>query len=316
MSRSRKKSGASNVLGPIILVLVGLVVLITLLLQGHNVALANPKGLIAGEQFKLMVLTVGIMLVIGISALAALYFVAWRYRESNAKVKRDANAGHSKLLNVGMWLVPGAFAVVLASIMVPATYRLEPQKQIAANAENMTIQVIALRWKWLFIYPEQNIATVNYVQVPTGTPVTFELTADEAPFSSIWIPNWGGMMHVMSGGHINRLNLLADTPGEYPGLSAEINGAGFAGMKFIASATSQQDFDAWVREVSLTSDELSDTEYERLLEPSENNPQAFYSLTNGDLYAKVLMKYAGGSHSRHTEMESEPAIQDMEQMGH
>lgn len=289
-SRHRKKTGVSSVLGPIILVLVGLIVLIKLLLEGNNIALVHSAGQIAREQFNLIVLMVGIMLLIAIPALFALYFTAWRYRETNAKVKRDTKAGYSKLLVVSMWLVPSTIAVVLMTIMVPATHRLEPQKQIAADVDPMTIQVVAMRWKWLFIYPEQQIATVNYVQVPVDTPVTFELTADETPKSGFWIPNWGGMLYAMVG-HVNSLNLLADKPGEYPGSTAEINGAGFAGMKFTASATTQEYFDSWVREVKLTSDALNDTEYAKLLHPSEKNPAAFYTLPDSDLYAKVVMKY-------------------------
>jgi cytochrome o ubiquinol oxidase subunit 2 len=274
------------------LVLVYLVVLIAVLLQGHNVALFNPKGFIASEQLKLTLLSVGIMLLIAIPTIGFLYFTAWKYRESNHKPKRDADARHGRFFIAGMWLVPFAFLLVLAPIMWSATHKLEPQKQIASDAEPLTIQVVAMRWKWVFIYPEQKIATVNYVQIPVDTPVTFELTADEAPMSSFWIPNLGGMLYAMSG-HMNPLNLMADTIGEYPGSSAEINGAGFAGMKFTANATSKEDFDLWVREVSMTSDTLSAAEYEELLKPSENNPVALYSAIDSDLYAKVLMKYMG-----------------------
>lgn len=292
MAKNRKSNGHGRIIGIILLALVYLAVLISVLLRGHNVALFNPKGLIAQEQLDLMILTVGIMLLVAIPALSALYFIAWRYRESNHKPKRDPNAGHSKLVNVSMWLVPAVFAVVLALIMWPATHRLEPQKQIAADAKPLTIQVVAMRWKWLFIYPEQKIATVNYVQIPLNTPVTFELTADETPMSAFWIPNLGGMLYAMNG-HINKLNLIADTPGEYPGSAAEINGAGFAGMKFIANASSQEDFDTWVRQTSLSQDTLGSAEYEKLLKPSENNPAAYYSLADTDLYDTVLMKYMG-----------------------
>ena len=164
--------------------------------------------------------------------------------------------------------------------------------------------MVALRWKWLFIYPEQGIATVNYVQVPTGTPVTFELTADDAPMSSFWIPNLGGMLYAMTG-HVNHLNLLAETPGDYPGSSAEINGAGFAGMKFTARATSMADFEAWVRLVKPSSEVLNAAEYERLLEPSENNPAVVYASVDRDLYDKVLMKYNGAHNHGVADSETE-----------
>lgn len=304
MPANRKKSNLGRILGPILLALSCLGLLISVLLRGNNVALFNPKGMVAQEQHGLMLLTVGIMLIIATPTLFLFYFTAWRYRETNGKAMRNPDAGHSKFLNVSMWLIPSVFMVVLAAIMWPATHRLEPQKQIAADAEPLTIQVVALRWKWLFIYPEQKIATVNYVQVPTGTPVTFELTADEAPMSSFWIPNLGGMLYAMNG-HVNKLNLVADTPGEYPGSTAEINGAGFAGMKFTANATSKDDFDLWVRERQLSSSGLGTAEYNELLKPSENNQAAYYSLADSALYDKVLMKYMGA----HAHAEGQPANQ-------
>jgi len=193
-----------------------------------------------------------------------------------------------------LWAIPTVFMLVLASVMWSATHKLAPQKAIASGTKPLTVQVIAMRWKWLFIYPEQNIATVNFVQVPTGTPVLFELTADEAPMSSFWIPHWGGQLYAMTG-HVNPLNLLAETPGDYAGRSAEINGAGFAGMKFVAHASSKEDFDVWVKSVQLSSDVLDSEKYGMLLKPSENNTATFYSKADTDVYDNVLTKY-NGSH--------------------
>lgn len=292
MAKHRKKNNLVTVALPILAVLAGLLALSALLLQGNNVALVQTKGWIANEQFRLMAMSVGIMLVIAIPALFLLYFTAWKYRETNHHAKRDPEAGRGKLLNAAVWLIPGTIAVILAFIMVPATHKLEPKRLIAANAEPMKIQVVAMRWKWLFIYPEQDIATVNYVRMPVGTPVTFELTADETPMSSFWIPNLGGMLYVMNG-HVNVLNLIADTPGKYPGSTAEINGSGFAGMRFTAHATSKEDFDRWVRDVRGSSSVLDDERYAQLLQPSENNPEAFYLVTDDELYDKVVMKYQG-----------------------
>ncbi len=297
---NRKRGAYWATVVPILLVLATLSVLVYLLLQGTNVALFNPKGTVAEQQQNLFILTVGIMLIIGIPAVFGFYFVAWKYRESNNKPKRDTEVRRPKLLNFAIWAAPLAIAIALSPIMWSSTHKLEPQKVIDADAEPMTIQVVAMRWKWLFIYPEQQIATVNYVQIPVGTPVTFELTADEAPMSSFWIPNLGGMLYAMTG-HVNRLNLMAGTVGEYPGSSAEINGEGFAGMKFTAAASTKVNFDEWVRDVSLTSGTLSPAEYENLLKPSEDNKPAYYALADKNLYDTVLMKYKGShNHGQHT----------------
>ena len=289
----------------LILAAVAFVLLIKVLLHGNNVALFNPKGLIAQEQLSLMVIVVAVLLAVAIPTLFLLFFTAWKYRETNTKAAYAPDHRHGRFFDLKLWLIPSLFMVVLALVMWDATHKLEPQKQIASSAKPLTIQVVAMRWKWLFIYPEQNIATVNFVQIPTDTPVRFELTADDISMSSFWIPNLGGQLYAMTG-HVNPLNLMADTPGDYPGSSAEINGAGFAGMKFTARASSQEDFDLWVHGVRLQSDELNASGYEKLLKPSENNPVTYYSAADNALYDNVLMKYMGPS-GGHTHAKSQPA---------
>ncbi|HLC91487.1 MAG TPA: ubiquinol oxidase subunit II [Candidatus Saccharimonadales bacterium] len=284
-----------------LLVLAGLALLVSALLRGTDVALFMPKGLIAREQHSLMLFSVGLMLAIAIPTLVLFYFFAWRYRESNEKAAYDPHTSHGKFFVLTLWLIPSVIVFTLAHTMWPSTHKLDPHRSIVSDTKPLTIQVVALRWKWLFIYPEQSIATVNFVQVPIGTPIQFELTADETPMSSFWIPQLGGQLYAMTG-HANRLNLMADTQGDYTGGSAEINGAGFAGMKFIARASSKEDFDLWVQKVQLSSNVLNTGEYEKLLKPSENNPANLYSVAQPDLYDTVLMKYSG-SHRNHTEHE-------------
>ncbi len=276
----------------IFLLLTELALVIAYLLDGKNVALFNPKGLIAQEQLSLMVFTAAVLLVIAIPTLSLLFYTAWKYRESNTKATYAPHAHHSKFRSLSMWLIPTAFMLVLASVMWPATHRLVPQKLIAADAKPLRIQVVSMRWKWLFLYPEQGIATINFVQVPVNTPVQFELTADAAPMSSFWIPNLGGQLYSMTS-HVNRLNLVAESPGDYPGSSAEINGAGFAGMKFTARASNAQEFDLWVQTVKQSPNVLDTATYESILAPSENNPVAFYSAFEHGLYEGVIMKYLG-----------------------
>lgn len=279
--------------------LIGLSLLVAMLLKGNDIALLNSKGQIAVEQRRLMIVVIALMLEIAIPTLIIFYFIAWKYRETNEKASYEPNAQHSKPFVLSLWAIPSVMVLVLAYIMWPATHRLEPQKSIASDTKPITVQVVAMRWKWLFIYPEQNIATVNFVQIPTDTPVRFELTADEAPMSSFWIPHLGGQLYAMTG-HVNPLNLIADTPGDYPGSSAEINGAGFAGMKFIARAGSKTDFDKWVQSIRQSAYALDSEEYAKLLAPSKNNTPAFYTTNETDLYDTILMKYTG-SHGHQTE---------------
>jgi cytochrome o ubiquinol oxidase subunit 2 len=273
--------------------MLGLALVLKLLLYGHNIALLNPKGLIAHEQFGLMIFAAGWLLAIAVPVVGLLYFTAWRYRESNQHAIFAPDTQQGKWATVGIWAIPSLFMLVLSVVMWTSTHRLQPQKAIAADVKPITIQVVAMRWKWLFIYPEQHIATVNFVQVPTDTPVKFELTADDAPMSSFWIPNLGGMLYAMTG-HVNQLNLMATKPGDYPGNTAEITGAGFAGMKFTARASSKADFDQWVQGVKWYPNTLGSSEYDQLVKPSEDNAAAFYSDYENGLYDKVLTKYSSG----------------------
>lgn len=284
----------------LVLVFANLALFIRWQLQGSNVALLNPKGLIAHEQFDLMVYSTAIMLVIAVPTIFLLYFFAWKYRETNNKATYHPGMRHGKWFNFSVWAIPTVFMLVLAFLMIPATHKLDPRKAIAADSKPLTIQVISMRWKWLFLYPEQKIATVNFVQVPLNTPVRFELTADESPMSSFWIPNLGGQLYAMTG-HVNRLNLMATTVGDYPGSSAEITGVGFSGMKFTARASSNENFDEWVQQVKRSSSVLDAQTYANVLQPSKNNPVVFYSGFEPSLYAKVVMKYTGvaGGHNHH-----------------
>jgi cytochrome o ubiquinol oxidase subunit II len=280
------------------LLLFGFLAFIAFLISDKNVAIFNPKGLIAYEQFRLLVFVLILLLAAALPVMFLLYFTAWKYRESNTKAVRDPYPFQSKFLAWVIWLVPIAFLLILTPIMWSTTHKFEPKKTLVADAKPLTVQVIAMRWKWVFLYPEQKIATVNFVQIPKDTPVTFELTADEAPMSSFWIPNLGGQLYSMTS-HVNRLNLMGETVGDYRGSSAEINGAGFSGMKFIARVSTAEDFENWVQEVKQSQQSLDKGGYRALLKPSENNPVALYANYNDSIFDSIVKKYSG-SHDSHT----------------
>lgn len=288
MPKTKPRPG--NLARMIILGYAALTLLLMVLLHGHNVTLFNPKGLIAHEETSLTIFSIIVLLAVAVPSVALLYFVAWKYRESNHRAVHEPEMRSGRLFAVSAWVIPAAFMAVLGVAVWQSTHRLVPQQAIAAAAKPLTVEVVALRWKWLFIYPDQKIATVNFAQIPVNTPVTFELTADETPMSGFWIPNLGGMLYAMTG-HINNLNLLAQTPGDYEGKTAEINGDGYASMRFTTRASSKADFDLWVNTTRLQANVLTEPEYQKLLEPSVSNPATFYSGYEPGLYAKVLAKY-------------------------
>lgn len=299
-TRISKSAKGRIIAGLSLLGSIGLLVLFAAFLKNADVILFNPKGFIANEQYRLLLISSAILLAISVPTVLLFYFFAWKYRETNEKATYEPQTGQGKFFVASIWIIPTLFMLVLAIIMWPATHKLAPQKSIASETKPLTIQVVALRWKWLFIYPEHNIATVNYMPLPVDRPVQFEITADEAPMSGFWIPHLSGQLYAMTG-HVNRLNIMAEEEGDYPGRSAEINGEGFSGMLFTASAKSHEKYDAYISEVKRSSQPLDTATYQQLLTPSENHPTATYSQVEDGLYGTMLKKYneshdAGGAH--------------------
>lgn len=275
------------------LVIFNVVLFFYVLLHGNNIALLNSKGLIAMKERQVMFIAFLLMLFTVIPVFFLTFFTAWKYRESNTKAKYVPDLQQNPKLEFLWWAFPAAIVLIFAVITWKATHVLDPYKPLAVATKPITIQVIALRWKWLFIYPEQHIATVNFIQFPEHTPINFELTAD-APMNSFWIPQLSGQIYAMPG-MSTQLHIITDVPGDFAGSAAEISGRGFAGMKFIARASSQADFDAWVQSVQASSKILDLSAYNKLAQPSENDPVTFYALSEDNLYNKIIMKFMAPS---------------------
>lgn len=257
-----------------------------------NFALLNPKGYIAYQQFRLLIFATTLMLSVAIPTLMILYFFAWKYRDTNPKNYFDPSVTHRTGFFVGLWTIPIIIISILILVMFSSTKQLDQRKPIVSTNEKITIQVIALRWKWLFIYPDQKIASVNFVQVPVNTPVEFVLTADETPMSSFWVPQISGQLYAMTG-HVNKINMMADSIGDFNGGSAELNGPGFAGMNFVLRSSSQDNFNKWVKNVQAIDSMLDADNYHNLVQPTENNAVAYYKFSNFQAYSSALQKYSG-----------------------
>lgn len=272
-----------------ILLVVVACILFALLLRGTNVAVLNPEGTIADEQRNLILIATLLSLIVIVPVYTLTFFIARKYRADNKKATYSPEWDHNNKLEFIWWGIPCAIIVVLSIITWQTTHQLDPYKPLASEAEPVRVQVVALDWKWLFIYPEEKIASVNYVQFPEDTPVNFEITAD-APMNSFWIPQLGGQVYAMAG-MITKLHLMADKQGIYTGSSANISGEGFAGMKFTARSTTDADYETWIQSVRQSSNALDYETYEKLAEPSKDNPATYYVLSDDKLYSRVLMKY-------------------------
>ncbi len=271
-----------------ILIALAAIILIRLLIGNSLVALLTPQGTIASQERDVIVYSILAMLVVAIPMLILLYTFAWRYRADNTKATYEPERVHSPWAEAALWVIPAAVVVVIGMISWQNTPRLDPYASIPSSQPPLTIQVIALRWKWLFIYPDQHIATVNQIVFPEQRPVHFELTAD-APMSSFWIPQLGSQIYAMAAMQ-TQLSLMASSTGEYLGRDTEINGAGYAGMTFTAKSVTSEDFDAWVHQVQRSSGSLDRQTYATLVKPSTDVPPAVYTLGDPNLYGWVLTK--------------------------
>jgi len=271
-----------------LLVLFGIAAIALLFIFGDRIAVLNPQGMIGEKQRDLLFVATILMLIVVIPVFALTFGIAWKYR-AEKKSTYHPDWSHSFLAEAVWWGVPCLIIIVLGAYTWKGCHELDPFKPIESDRKPLTIQVVALQWKWLFIYPEQNIATVNFIQFPEQVPVNFEITSD-APMNSFWIPQLGGQVYAMPGMR-SKLHLVANVPGDFRGASANISGAGFSGMTFIAKATSQEEFDQWVESVKESPSQLSKDEYIQLHKPSQYNPVAYYSSGETNLFNWIMMKY-------------------------
>lgn len=287
------------------LLLVGLVGMFAYFVRTNDLAILNPSGTIADKQRNLLVFAtlLGMVVVLPVFVMTAVF--AWRYRAGNKKAAYKPDWDKNHWLEAIWWGIPVIIILILSVVTWRSTHDLDPYKPLESDRKPVTIQVVALQWKWLFIYPEQNIATVNYVQFPENTPVNFEITAD-APMNSFWIPKLGGQIYAMNG-MVTKLHLQAHEPGEYDGLSANISGEGFASMKFKARSSTQADFESWVSAVKRQEAVLSHAEYAVLAQPTTKHPVTLYASADKDLYDTIVMKYMEHTHAKQeAEHEHEP----------
>ncbi|MHC8292020.1 ubiquinol oxidase subunit II [Pseudomonas sp. LB3P58] len=299
--------------------LLGLLPLIgTLLLSGCNMTLLDPKGQVGLDERNLIITATLLMLLVVVPVIIMTFLFAWKYRASNTDAVYTPKWSHSTKIEIAVWAVPVLIIIALGYVTYKSTHALDPYKPLESDVKPITIEVVALDWKWMFIYPEQGIATVNKIVFPAHTPINFKITSDSV-MNSFFIPALGGQIYAMAGMQ-TKLHLIANQNAEMDGISANYSGAGFTGMKFKAIATSQEDFDAWVSEVKKAPKQLEKAEYEALSKPSQNNPVELYSSVTPNLFQTIVDKYEGmnpGKPMHHEKKEHEmAAMEGMDMSSH
>ena len=213
-------------------------------LGGCSEGVLDPQGPIASAERLLLINSTAIMLVVVVPVILATLGFAWWYRSSNTRASRSPDEAYEGRVEFVVWSIPALIVILLGGVIWIGSHQLDPRAPIAANADPLRVDVVALDWKWLFIYPDQGIAAVNQLVIPAGTPVDFRLTSATV-MNSFFVPQLGSQIYAM-GGMTTHLNLLADKPGEYPGFSANFSGDGFSDMRFIVKAVPAGDFASWV----------------------------------------------------------------------
>ncbi|MEM6638932.1 MAG: ubiquinol oxidase subunit II [Pseudomonadota bacterium] len=268
------------------------IVALALMLTGCDWLLFDPKGPIAAEQMRIIIISVVVMLVVVIPVIVMGVWFPIKYRADNDESEYRPNWEHSNKIEAVVWGVPLAIILVLGAITYTTSHSLDPREPIQSNNDPMVIQVVALDWKWLFIYPEYEIATVNEIAMPVDTPVEFLVTSATV-MNSFFIPNLGSQIYAMSGME-NRVHLMATELGEYAGFSANYSGFGFSGMKFKAIAKENYDFERWIEEVRTSEQTLTKAEYEALTVKSRDVKPMYFSSVNPLLFTNIIDSFTGG----------------------
>lgn len=261
----------------------------TTLLAGCHLALFDPKGDIGVQERHLIVLSLGIMLAVVIPVIALTLFFFWRYRSTNTRATYAPEWAHSTPIEVVVWTIPCIIVAFLGVLIWRTTHSLDPYRALPSNVPAVRVQVVALNWKWLFIYPDQGIATVNELVIPANTPIDFDLTADSI-MNSFFIPRLGSQVYAMSGMQ-TQLHLIANEPGSYLGQSSAFSGPGFSDMHFQTKAVTEAEFRAWIKDVKASPLKLTRNGYRSLAEPSHGYEPTVYAAVDPGLYHAVLHQF-------------------------
>ena len=255
----------------------------------------NPSGDIAVQQRDLLVISTVLMLLIIIPVMVLIVVFAWRYRHSNTQARYEPDWHHSMRLELVIWSAPLLIIICLGALTWLGTHLLDPYRPldrirageaVPQDARAVEVNVVALDWKWLFIYPQFGIATVNELVVPVNRPLSLRITASSV-MNSLYIPELAGQIYAMPGME-TRLHAVLNHAGESQGFSANYSGAGFSGMRFVMRGMSSAGFDRWVESTQGESDNLTRERYLQLEQPSESEPVHRFSQVDAQLYDAIV----------------------------
>src|SRR3984893_8310286 len=257
------------------------------ILGGCTEGVLDPKGPIAVADRQILLNSLGIMLAIVVPVILAILGVAFWFRASNERARYRPNFAYSGRLEMLVWSIPAMTVFLVGGVAWVGAHDVSPRKPIASTVKPLRVQVASLDWKWLFIYPDQGVASVNHLTIPVGTPVSLELTSSGV-MNSFFVPQLGSQIYTMAG-MMTRLHLQADHEGSYPGLSANYSGEGFADMRFTVDAVPPEAFAQWIDAARSSAGPMLDAgTYAALAKPSSAVAPFTYRSVAPDLFNGIL----------------------------
>lgn len=249
----------------------------------------DPQGPIAAAERTILVDSVAIMLAIVVPTIAAILGFAWWYRSSNTRAQHLPEFAYSGRLELVVWAIPALTIILLGGVAWIGAHQLDPARPVEGTGQPLRIQVVSLDWKWLFIYPDQRVASLNTLTVPVGAPLQFELTSSSV-MNAFFIPQLGSMIYTMNG-MVTRLQLRADTEGTYQGLSSHFSGDGFPDMMFDVHVVPQLAFADWATKAAASNQALNADSYVKLARQSIRDAKTTYRLDDPLLFQSVATQH-------------------------
>jgi cytochrome o ubiquinol oxidase subunit 2 len=257
------------------------------ILGGCSEGVLDPRGPIAFANRQILLNSLGIMLAIVIPVIVATLGVAFWFRASNDRARYRPDFAYSGRLEMLVWSIPAMTVFLVGGVAWVGSHDVSPRKPIPSSVKALRVQVASLDWKWLFIYPDQGIASVNRLTIPVGTPISLELTSSGV-MNSFFVPQLGSQIYTMAG-MITHLHLLADDPGTYRGFSAQFSGEGFSDMHFDAEVVTGEKFAQWIEAARGAGPELNATTYANLAKPTAAVAPFTYRSVAPGLFENILV---------------------------
>jgi len=271
----------------------GLLFALSVFLTGCSSAILDPKGQIGHDQKTLLITATVLMLLVVVPVIVMTLAFAWKYRASNTKARYEPKWSHSTAIEVVVWSIPCMIVLVLAVLTWRSSHSLDPYRPLESETKPVVIEAISLDWKWLFIYPEENIATVNEITFPVDTPLNFKITSDTV-MNAFFIPQLGTMIYSMTGME-TKLHLIANETGEFPGMSSHYSGAGFSKMHFLAHSVTNEQYQQWLTQVRSESATLDQAAFRALADDKNHDwhPVTHFGSAEAGLFDWVVSRHMG-----------------------